>query len=219
MPGKQVAAALRMTRLEDVSWSQPGCARMTGRKPYPHFPQGAGTVMVSRRCAASEARSSRFEDRRQVGQVAAAARQQPVDRRVVEGHAAMPRARRRSTSRRPSSSSGDNAMRWHCDNRERRSGNTNPRRGRRVGGVGQPAIARAWLCRSNSATSSSRSPAMASSPSSPPVASGLRVPAHRASARAARPAAGRRRGGRTHPALRAGRAQEMGLAGAAPAST
>ena len=149
-----------------------------------------------------------LEDRRQVGQVAAAARQQPVDRRVVEGHAAMPRAQAQHLAatvvvqRRQRDAMALRQPRHQVRQHESHG------RGRRIGGVEQrdaigarvvvqartarlrPRVRRRWL-RAHPARRGRGRP---------------RVPAHRARARAVRPAAGRRRGGRTHPHPRRSRA-------------
>ena len=66
------------------------------------------------------------EQRGQSSQVAADAPEQPIQRRVVQ-HQAAPLRALRSTSRRPSSSSGASVMRVHCPRRERRSGSASAR--------------------------------------------------------------------------------------------
>ena len=109
------------------------------------------------RCAASDARSSTSNN------AVSVARSRPRRRNnqsIAASSSTSPRrcARWRNTSRRASSSSGDNATRVHCDKRERRSGNVN------ANDPAPPARhttrscphCRARLWKSNNATSSSR---------------------------------------------------------------
>lgn len=123
-----------------------------------------GTVM--RRFAANDSRSRRSS---KATSPASSRSLWVSSQSIAASSSAMPRrcARSRSTAARDASSSTGNPIRMHCDNRERRSGNTNASPSgicRAVYNSVMPA-ARARLWKSNNATSSSRWPAMLSTPS------------------------------------------------------